>query len=71
MNQLTHNIDSQGTETWFNAKGQLHKINGPALIYPSGDEVWFKNGKLHRIESAAVIYPDGYESYYINGKPYE
>lgn len=49
---------------WFR-KGQLHRINGPAL--ESGDiEYWFKDGQIHRRNGPAVKIGN-HEEYWENG----
>ena len=48
--------------------GDMHRVNGPAEIHPSGYRAWYKNGLKHRDHGPAVIYPDGREEYWINGK---
>ena len=52
-----------------NAKGQLHREDGPAIDYPDGYKEWFLNGKLHREDGPACEYTDGQE-YWLNGKSY-
>jgi len=46
----------------------FHRINGPALIYPSGTKVWFKHNKRHRNNGPAVIYFSGNKYWFKNGK---
>jgi hypothetical protein len=45
----------------------LHREDGPAVIYPFGEEQWYRNGKLHREDGPAI---DGisYSCYVLNGK---
>lgn len=47
---------------WFNQQGQLHRVDGPAMVYksygfdaPTGTNVsyWYQNGKLHRADGPA------------------
>ena len=47
---------------------QFHRVDGPAIIYPNGTQLWFINGNLHREDGPARIFPDGQEEWYINGK---
>lgn len=51
--------DSRGIKTWY-ANGQLHRTDGPAVLWPNGDHEWYKHGLLHRI--------DGPAGFYLNGK---
>jgi hypothetical protein len=44
---------------WFNEKGELHRLDGPAIEYASGTKYWYQNDQLHRIDGPAVEYADG------------
>lgn len=61
-------IDSDGTERWGSADGLLHRLDGPALIFPNGDAHWFKNGQLHRLDGPAVVYRSGCEEWWVHGE---
>ena len=54
--------------TYYNNKGELHRDDGPAAIYPNGTEFWLKNGSLHRDDGPAVIRADGSKEYFLNGE---
>ena len=60
-------IDSLGTKRWYNELGQLHRIDGPAIIYTDGYQAYLVNGKLHRTDGPALIYADGYQYWFIHG----
>ncbi len=34
---------------------KLHNDNGPAVIEPDGEQLWYQHGKLHRTDGPAVI----------------
>lgn len=51
-----------------NNTGQLHRKDGPAIIYPDGTNKWYLNGELHRVDGPAAEYPDGEKKWYLNGK---
>ena len=53
---------------WYNAKGQLHREDGPAVEWSDGDKAWYFNGKLHREDGPAVVTADGDKQWYQNGK---
>ena len=57
-----------GAVIYRNADGRPHRINGPAIIHPSGAEFWYQNGLLHRIGGAAVSYPTGDQHWLQNGR---
>ncbi len=54
---------------WYNAKGQLHRTDGPASI-SHGDrcQQWWVNGKRHREDGPAVIHKGFAEEWWVNGK---
>ena len=41
-------IDKYGTICYYNENNELHREDGPAVEYASGNKYWFKNGKRHR-----------------------
>ena len=60
-------ISSAGTKRWYNEQGELHRTDGPAVIYPNGFQSWHFNGNLHRTNGPAMIHPSGCQFWYING----
>ena len=47
-------VYENGRQEWYNENGQLHRVDGPAVI--DGDiQVWVVNGNLHRLDGPAVI----------------
>jgi hypothetical protein len=57
-------ISETGTQRWYNEKGELHRDDGPAIIYPNGDKYFYQNGKLRVVHYAE----GGCESYDNDGK---
>ncbi len=51
-----------------NPQGQLHREDGPALIYDNGTQHWFQNGKRHREDGPSRIWPDGIQYWYLNNQ---
>lgn len=64
-------VDDFGTTRWYkDAKCKvLHRENGPAIEYTTGDKFWYKNGDLHRTDGPAIEYADDTQRWYINGYP--
>jgi hypothetical protein len=52
---------------WYNEKGQLHRLNGPAVECKNGYKYWHQNGQFHRTDGPAVEGLNGYKEYWING----
>ena len=65
---LTREVDNQGTITYRNAAGQLHRTHGPATIRTSGLMTWQQNGQLHRVDGPAETWPDGTEYWWLHGR---
>ncbi len=51
---------------WF-LDGELHREDGPAVIYSDGTEHWYLNGDLHREDGPAIKLTTGTEQWFING----
>ena len=62
-------VDYIGTRRW-SLNGKLHREDGPAVEYASGDKFWYLNGRCHREDGPAVERPNGYKSWYINDEQY-
>jgi hypothetical protein len=43
-----------GTRRYYNSANQLHRDEGPAVIYTNGIVSWWQDGQLHRIDGPAV-----------------
>lgn len=58
-----------GTKTWYDADGLLHRDNDlPANIEADGSMSWYKHGEKHRDGGLpAVIKADGSQYWYWNG----
>lgn len=49
-----------------NNPSKWFKLNGPAVIYDSGDKYWIINNKCHRNDGPAIIWPDGDKRWYFD-----
>jgi hypothetical protein len=59
----------EGRTEW-RQNGKVHRINGPAVEYLSGDKLWYQNGQLHRTDGPAIECLDGHKKWWIKGKEY-
>lgn len=50
--------------------GLLHREDGPAVIYPSGDVYFYQNGVLHREGKPCSVLTDGSRVWCLYGIPY-
>ncbi len=60
-------IDKYGTKQWYQ-DGELHQVDGPAIIWTDGSEYWYKHGLLHRDNGPAAIYSSGGKEWWYKGK---
>jgi hypothetical protein len=61
----TVKVTADKTE-WRNEKGELHRLDGPAVEYASGEKHWFQNGQRHRLDGPAVELATGTKYWYQN-----
>jgi len=63
-------IDEFGSTYYYADKEMtiLHREDGPAIEFVSGDKAWFLNGKCHREDGPAIEWADGSKAWYLNGK---
>ena len=54
-----------GVVEWLTPDGELHRKDGPAVIYPDGTEVWYSEGLLGRTDGPTITRPDGSEEWYL------
>ena len=54
LNRPPTEVDDDGTQIWRDEAVAVHRINGPAMISPNGDELWFSRGQLDRLDGPAV-----------------
>ncbi len=64
-------INEYGTKFWRNAKGQFHKLDGPAIEWTDGGREWFQNGIKHREDGPAFIYFNADKKWLINNVAYK
>ncbi len=49
-------------------RGELHRDDGPAVMWPDGRLEWYRHGKQHRDDGPAEIWPDGTQRWCQHGK---
>jgi hypothetical protein len=65
MIEYTVKVDDSG-RAWY-VNGKLHRDDGPAIEFASGDKEWYLNGKLHRTDGPAIEVISGATYWYLNG----
>lgn len=48
--------------------GQLHRLNGPAVVWLDGTKLWYVDGQLHRDGGPAVTHPSGSTEFWEHGQ---
>lgn len=62
-------VDLLGKKTWVDKNGKRHREDGPAVIWPNGEEIWYIHGKMHREDGPAYINKsNGETAWYYEGK---
>ncbi len=72
-NQVTkvfRSINFNGVIIYRDKFNKIHQDFGPAVIYPNGTQLWYKNDRLHRNNGPAAIYPNGTQSWCKNNRYY-
>ena len=62
-------VDEDGTRWYYNSANQLHRDDGPAVEYATGDRYWYQNDRFHRTDGPAIMLADGRKWWYLNDKP--
>ena len=62
-------VDSEGTRVYRNAAGRVHRIHGPAIIWPDGSNEWMQNGRHHCQSGPAVTRTSGLKFWFLDGHP--
>ena len=61
-------VDEHGNRRHYSHLGQLHRDEGPAIVYTSGAQEWYQNGGLHCTTGPAIIWANGDLEWWQNGK---
>jgi hypothetical protein len=61
-------IDTHGNKWWHDSDGNIHRTDGPAIIYADGDCEWYQHGLRHRDNGPALEYASGSKSWYLHGE---
>ncbi len=61
-------LTGDGVLEWRDPRGRLHREDGPARVFPSGREEWFRHGRLHREGGPAVVHANGSVKWYVDGR---
>ncbi len=63
---IERRVKADGTALWYRY-GVLHRDDGPAMEYPSGEKRWLQFGELHREDGPAIIRPNGSTQWFRDG----
>ena len=65
-----YEIDDLGDKRWYNDRGEIHRLDGPAVEWADGGRGWCVNGNIHRLDGPAVEWADGSKFWFVNDKEY-
>jgi len=70
MNEQYIKITKHGEKFYYSdaAMKILHRTDGPAIEYATGNREWYVDGKLHRLDGPAVEYANGTKGWYVDDK---
>lgn len=57
-----------GTREWCNERGELHREDGPAIIYANGSKSWYLKGERHREDGPAITRANGDKLWFLHNK---
>ena len=63
--KIEHN--EYGDLHYLNSKNLLHRLDGPAYIWPNGRKEWCFSGLLHRLNGPAIDYGNENKYWYLKG----
>ena len=64
----TIKVDRLGNKRYYNAAGQLHREDGPAIVRKDGSMAWYRNDLRHREDGPAIVLANGNKEWYLNGR---
>jgi hypothetical protein len=70
MSESVLTINSFGDKYWRNENGELHRLDGPAIVWSGGSKFWYINGEYHRLDGPAIERVDGSKEWWVEGKKY-
>lgn len=61
-------IDADGNKYWVNSQKQLHRIDGPACEFTTGNKFWYIENILHRSDGPAREFVSGVKEWWVDGR---
>ena len=56
-----------GTKHWYK-NDELHREDGPAIIWEDGTKLWCQNGQRHRTDGPAIEHYSGDKHWFYEGE---
>lgn len=66
-NKKIREIDDIGN-ICYKVNNKFHRVDGPAIISPTGSKQWMQNGRRHREDGPAVVLDTGARFWYQHGR---
>ena len=59
-------IDIMETPNYHVPVDDLHRLDGPAIIWPNGTKEWYVDGKVQNLKGPAIVRKNGYKAWWLN-----
>ena len=57
-----------GLVRWYDDEGFYHRVDGPALVWAHGRQLWYSRGMPHFAHGPADLWPSGTLVWYEDGR---
>ena len=58
MTSLSREVNKFSEIEYRNREGQIYREDGPAAIFPNGNQTWYKDGQLYGKDGQIRVYVD-------------
>jgi hypothetical protein len=58
-------VDNTGAKIW-RVDGDIHRTDGPAIVFADGSKNWCQHNKLHRTDGPAIENADGTKAWLLD-----
>jgi hypothetical protein len=67
MDDIRPMVTGNGAKIWY-LNNSFHRVDGPAIIFPTGDESWYLHGKRHCEVGPAIDWIDMECGWFLHGE---
>lgn len=59
-----------GTRVYYDRDDLPHRVDGPAVEFVDGTELWYQHGLRHRTDGPAIVRANGVRRWFLYGKEF-